>query len=145
MILYIHIGKPKQRIENMGYITEIDELDIADIDAKKLTPAKMKKFKEAMADDKVFAYWGEGIQKTLEFFLGYELDEEERVIRFNGYAAGKAYYLVEAVEKFANLLGTFGIVFSGSFVMNGEESGDIQKVLILDNKVEVKKAKITFE
>ena len=129
----------------MGYSTYISDIDMPDINAKNLTPAKMRKFKEIMNDDKVFDYWGEGIQKTLEYFLGYELDEEKRIISFNGTGEGKAYYLIQSVERFAKLLDTFGIVFSGSFVMYGEESGDIQKVIILDNKVEVKEAKITFE
>jgi len=149
MLLYNHTNqiKAKQRTNIMGYITYVSDIDMPDIDGAKLTPAKMRKFKEAMEQkNSLDKYWDEGIQDTLEFFLGYELDEDDRVIRFEeGGDSGKAYVLVEAVEQFAKLLQRFGIVFSGSFVMYGEESGDIKKVVILDNKVEVKEAKITFD
>lgn len=130
----------------MGYITYISDMNMSDIDASKLTPAKMRKFKEVMSQkDGLGEHWSDGIGDTLEFFLGYELDEDNRIIRFNSGDSGKAYFLKEAVVAFGELLSKYDIKFSGSFVMNGEDFGDIQKIVILDNKVEVKKAKITFD
>ncbi len=119
----------------MGYTTSFTgkfELN------KEITVSLMNQFEKLNDAEDI------GIEWQIEGYCQWMPTKDGMAIQYDG--GEKFYDYVEWLEWIIkNLLKPKGYVVNGEVEWSGEESGDLGKITVKDNKVKVKKAKISYD
>ncbi len=86
--------------------------------------------------------------KDRKDYFGYwihleENDETEIAVLATG-ESGKAYDWDSELQKFCDFLETMDCYLTGVFYRDGEESDDLERFLVANNKITVAKAQLVF-
>lgn len=124
-----YVKNAKLKVENWNDFTNEQKLKIIK-DVKNSLSEKIPKWNDSYID-------------TLEFFLNFNINENE--ITFSDGSVGKAYYLDVAIEKLISVFARNGLKLIGSFVLIGEEPGDVVKWKIENNELILVSDRITSD
>lgn len=135
----------------MGYYSNAEDINFDFVGLDKLSTderiAVLSAIKEEMENAKILDKWSgrkvkEDIYESLGYILGLKIEGSK--LCFDYAEEAKAYYLQEYLVAFAEIVEKNGLYLTGSFVLYGEENGDIVKWVVDGTDIDKLEAKITF-